>query len=373
MSIKRLEINGVRCLCSARLEDCRRINILSGQNGSGKTSILEAIYLLGMGRSFRSSHLAPIINHQMSACTVYGELVPLKSVNSTRSLGVRRTRHGRQEFHIDKEQASGAAGLARALPLQLINAEALELVEGGPKARRQFMDWGVFHVKPDFLETWRNFQRCLRQRNRLLREHKTHQRDRIYPPEIAAWDREFVRFSIEIDALRKEYVADIQPVFIEVSQHFTRLPSLSLHYQRGWGDGVELQSVLEEGFERDLAMGTTMSGPHRANVDIRTDRQLAADVLSRGQIKLVVAALKLAQGKLLTAQQGRHCVYLVDDLSAELDQEHQSLLCELFDKLGAQVFITGVETDAINGYWQDTQAVQQFHVKQGVIEQTDTN
>jgi len=362
ISIERLEISGLRNFCHLKLEDCRRVNILSGPNGAGKTSILEAIYLLGFGRSFRGNQLVSAINHSMSDCVIYCELK--KNTLNYHSLGVGRTRQGRQDFHVNKLPVKNITDLAKILPLQLINADTFALIGGGSKARRQFIDWGVFHVKPDFLGYWRTIQRSLRQRNHLLKQQKALRHGRIYPPEMAAWDRELVACSISIDELRRQYIDDIRPVFNEILHRLTSdLSDLSLEYQRGWKKNVELQAVFEENFERDTSLGSTTNGPHRANIDIRVKGMPAIDVLSRGQLKLVISSLKLAQGQLLKRQQGQKCIYLIDDLPAELDEGHRAALCALLDEMESQVFITTVDADVIENCWKNKSVVRQFHVE----------
>jgi DNA replication and repair protein RecF len=363
MSLRRLEVSGLRNLRNASLEDCGRINILVGPNGSGKTSFLEAIYLLGLGRSFRSSRLTPIINYDTDAVTVYGGLSG--DQDGYQSLGVLRSRQGRQELRINKAPVENVAELARALPLQLINSESFALIVGGPKVRRQFMDWGVFHVKPAFLERWRKAQRCLKQRNYLLRAHRLRPHGRIYSPELAAWDQELALCAEDIDRLRARYIEEIAPLFSQILRRLVDLPTVSLGYQRGWSADIQLQAALEAGVERDIKLGSTAAGPHRANLDIRVGGVLAAEVLSRGQLKLVVSSLRLAQGAHLARQHNSRCVYLVDDLPAELDKEHRATLCQLLDEMGCQVFITCVDADTIESSWSDISAVRQFHVKQG--------
>jgi len=364
MPLQRLYVNGLRNLCDARLEGCGRINILMGPNGSGKTSFLEAIYLLGLGRSFRSIRQAPIINYEKDALTIYGELEQ-GGADGYQSIGVLRSRLGKQGLRVNREPVENIAELAKALPLQLINSESFALVSGGPKMRRQFMDWGVFHVKPTFLGSWRNAQRCLRQRNHLLRAHGARRHDRIYTPELAAWDEELALCSASMDQLRARYIDDIRVHFDDILRRLTDLPPVSLNYQRGWGADTGLQAALESSFAQDVVRGSTTFGPQRANIDIRLGGVPAADVLSRGQLKMVVSSLRLAQGAHLARQHGVRCVYLLDDLPAELDREHRTALCRLIDEMGCQAFITCPDADAIRHSWSDPGAVRRFHVKHG--------
>ena len=152
MSLRRIMVTAVRNLHPVTLSPSPRINILYGANGSGKTSVLEAVHLLGLARSFRSTRLNPVIQYEQPACTVFGE-VELTS-GGTSNLGVSRERQGEFTIRIDGQNAKSAAQLAELLPLQLINPDSFRLLEGAPKIRRQFLDWGVFHVEPRFLPAW---------------------------------------------------------------------------------------------------------------------------------------------------------------------------------------------------------------------------
>lgn len=147
MSLTRVSVTAVRNLHPVTLS-LPRINILYGDNGSGKTSVLEAIHLLGLARSFRSARLQPVIQYEEAACTVFGQVMLANGIAS--NLGISRERQGEFTIRIDGQNARSAAQLAETLPLQLINPDSFRLLEGAPKIRRQFLDWGVFHVEPRF-------------------------------------------------------------------------------------------------------------------------------------------------------------------------------------------------------------------------------
>ncbi|TBV06087.1 DNA replication/repair protein RecF [Stutzerimonas kirkiae] len=354
MALSRLSVTGLRNLQPVTLTPSPRINILYGDNGSGKTSLLEAIYLLGMARSFRSHKLTPVITHEQPSCTVFGQVGHC-------ALGISRDRSGDVRIRIDGNNVRSAAELAETLPLQLINPDSFRLLEGSPKLRRQFLDWGVFHVEPRFIKAWQRMQQALRQRNSWLR-HGT-----LDAASQLAWDHELTLASDEMDKYRRAYIQALKPVFEQVLKALLELDELALSYYRGWDRERPLAEVLAASFERDRALGHTQAGPQRADLRLRLGNHNAVDILSRGQQKLVVCALRIAQGHLVSASRRSQCVYLVDDLPSELDEQHRRALCSLLEQLECQVFITCVDSKVLQEGWLEDTPVSMFHVEHGNI------
>ncbi|MGK9066413.1 DNA replication/repair protein RecF [Stutzerimonas chloritidismutans] len=358
MSLSRISVTGVRNLQPVTLTPSPRINILQGDNGSGKTSFLEAIHLLGLARSFRSTRLNPVISHEQTSCTVFGQV---QLPDQTNALGIARDRAGEVRIRINGQTVKGAAELAESLPLQVINPDSFRLLEGAPKLRRQFMDWGVFHVEPRFLGAWQRLQQALRQRNSMLR-HGT-----LDSASVAAWSRELTVASDEIDSFRRAYIQLLKPVFEATLAELLDLGEFQLSYYRGWDKDRHLADVLAASLERDRAMGHTQSGPQRADLRLRIAGHNAAETLSRGQQKLVVCALRIAQGHLVGEAKRGQCIYLVDDLPSELDEQHRRSLCRLLEQLNCQVFITCVDSNLLQVDWCVDTPVSMFHVEQGNI------
>lgn len=364
MALTRLSVTGVRNLQPVTLHPSPRINLIAGPNGSGKTSFLEAIHILGLARSFRSARLQPVIQHELRSCTVYGELGV--GASGRHALGVRRDREADYQIRIDGKTVNTASELAQILPLQLINPDSFRLLEGAPKQRRQFLDWGVFHVEHQFLDAWQRLQKALRQRNSLLR------RGRIDQSELMVWDTELIQAGERIDQYRREYIAKLKPVFEATLARLIEIEGLTLSYSRGWDKDRALGDVLKSQLERDVQLGHTQAGPQRADLRLRIRTMNAVDILSRGQQKLVVSALKIAQGLLLReAGRAASCVYLVDDLPSELDKQHREALCRLLFELDCQVFITCVDATQLNESWENGTPLAMFHVEHGHIMQTE--
>ncbi|MDH5171057.1 MAG: DNA replication/repair protein RecF [Gammaproteobacteria bacterium] len=364
MSLTRLHINHVRNLKQVKLQELAQVNVFFGRNGSGKTSVLEAVHLLGMARSFRGSSIKSLITHGQESCVAFGMASAPGLPGSGVSLGVQRSAAGEALIKVAGSPVRSLAKLVEYLPLQVINADSFELLTGAPGARRQYLDWGVFHVEHRFLEQWQRFQRCIKQRNKLLRHGK------IRDEELAVWTRDLATSGAAIGEYRKAYFKQLVPRFTAIMSRL--LPSvgdgLELRYHQGWDRQSTYENALESSVASDIEQGYTHVGPQRADVRVLTGGMLAADILSRGQQKLVVCGLKLAQGQLMSEQGKGSCTYLVDDLPSELDLEHSRLVCELLASMKAQVFITCVDEADIASVWpEDKSGLALFHVEQGTV------
>jgi DNA replication and repair protein RecF len=358
--LNRLKVTDVRNIRSATLLSFSQTNLIYGANGSGKTTLLECINMLGLGRSFRGLQMKPVINTDAEHCAVFGELTT--SSGSTSSVGVAKSKKGETKLKLNGELIKSVAPLAELLPLQLISTDTHLLLSGSPKIRRQFIDWGLFHVEHEFLFHWRRLQQALKQRNSLLR------RGRITDEEIEPWERQLSSASDIIHGFRLSYISELKVVFKDTLRAlYDDHEKIKLHYSCGWDTEKKYSQYLIDNREKDAQRGFTQAGAHRADLKVKVDKLAAADVLSRGQQKLLVAALRLSQGKLLQQQTGRKTIYLVDDLPAELDRRHRQRFVSALCATSSQVFITCVDADDLLAAYAEKESPAMFHVEHGRI------
>lgn len=358
--VQQLKISGFRNILSADIVELDRINLFYGENGAGKTSVLECLHLLGMGRTFRSGTKKSFINHDSDEVTVFGRVYDDDA--HLRKLGVSRNNKGEVQLRLDGDKLQKLASLASLLPLQTINADSFELLAGGPGRRRRYLDWGLFHQETLFLPDWRQFQKLLKQRNHLLRH------DRIDEAQLAVWDHGLVQVSERIDAARQRYIEQLKPLFLKVLFGFSPELELQVSYRRGWDKNRGLAEVLSSQRAAEIQRGYSLYGPHRADLRIKVGTHTASDVLSRGQQKIVVCALLIAQAKLLSEKAAKPCVFLIDDLPSELDAVHRKKVCDFLEQIGTQVFITGINREDLIGCWQEQHPeLMLFHVEHGQI------
>jgi len=358
MYLGSVSFDGVRNLTSVSLDCHSKANIIYGANGSGKTSLLEAVFLLGRGRSFRHRDLRLVISRGADQLVVSGK-VARPDNNSSHQLGVSRSSKGGFEARCNGKNLGSAAELAAELPIQLVDAHSFSLLEGGPLQRRQFIDWGVFHVEHGFANLWKRFQKALKQRNQLLRHA------RIDEESLALWSKELAPLNEMITEQRKDYLKQLERYISPLVQALRGLGEVTLEYNQGWQEGASLIDVFSADRDRDVAVGTTSHGAQRADIKLMVDGEIAADSLSRGQSKLLVYALKLAQAAHFKAVTGNSCVFLLDDLPAELDADNCRDVLDYLNGLGCQYFVTGVDKENFEAVAKE--GAKLFHVEHGVI------
>ena len=354
MQLVRLKANCFRNLAELDLEFSPCFNFIYGPNGSGKSSLLEAIYFLSLGRSFRSNLASRAIQYQAKSFNLFSVILGQCST----TVGLEKIRQGKTKIKIGNN-INSVSELAKLLPLQLINPNSYQLLSGGPRARRQFIDWGVFHVEPQFFQVWQRLQQILKQRNAGLQQQ-------IPRNQIKIWDTELIEAANELTLMRDKYIHQLTPLISELLNKLLTLQGLNIDFYQGWDKKFSLSSILASSIDRDYKLAYTHFGPHRADLLIKLNGNPVHEVLSRGEQKLLTCALQLAQGILLKKITTKSCIYLFDDLFAELDSSKQNILMHLLQSLKSQVFITGIEETLIKGL--ETSVLRKiFQVKQGKI------
>lgn len=334
MSLSRVQVTDFRCLHSVDLELDPHFTLISGANASGKTSLLEALYVLGRGRSFRTRRLEHLIQRGAERFVVFGEVNT--SVRSRVALGVEGTSAG-VRARVDGDRPTTLAELALLLPVQIIDPEVHRLIEEGPSRRRRFLDWGVFHVEPAFVGQWQRYQQGLKQRNAALKSRQPR-------GVISAWDVELARSGEALNAARARYVAALDEQARVIGRHLLDM-EMSLSYRGGWSKELTLAEALAQNLGHDQEVGVTQVGPHRAELSIRLDAAAVKDRISRGQQKLLAAALLIAQLKLFPENSAIRPTLLLDDPAAELDDARLAGLIAEVASQQVQLVVTTLHSE----------------------------
>jgi DNA replication and repair protein RecF len=339
-----------RCLTAVELTPAPRYNLVHGPNASGKTSLLEAIAYLGRGKSFRGATTEGLVRHGTSGFVIFGRV---RTAQRERSVGVRNGRMG-LEISVDGSPEGGAAALADVLALQVVDPEVHQLVAGGPEFRRRFLDWIGFHVEHGYLDRWRRFRRVLQQRNAALKAGTS--------SGLKAWDREFVEAGCALDEGRRAVLARSVAALEACGRRLLK-EAVGFEYQQGWHSGESLGEALLGSVDRDLRLGSSQAGPHRADLRLVYDERRAQKLVSRGQQKLLACTMILAATEVVQAALERRILLLLDDPAAELDAASLERLMGEVAGLGSQVVATALHREA--RLFPEASAT--FHVEQGQI------
>ena len=350
MAISQLSLTDFRNLRSATLDFNSRFNIISGDNGSGKTSLLEAIYVLCQAYSFRTHQLKQCINHDKSGFLLFGRFDDHKA-------GLAKS-DKRLEIHVDGESIKRRSELVRKTPINIVNSDSFVLLDGAPQKRRAFIDWCMFHVEPGYAEQWRLFQHALRQRNRLL---KSRQDIKL----LDYWDKHIIEPSLSLSAMRRDYCKKLQAIVAdELCEILSGIP-LELEYQQGWPDDLSLEDAINSSRARDIRSGFTNMGIHRDDLRFRSQGRNASEILSRGQGKRLCLALLLAALKVVDKSRQNRIILLIDDLNSELDSKAQNMIYQQLVEMDLQIFISNIDSvvpEPVRG-----KEIKLFHVEHGII------
>ncbi|MGY0557537.1 MULTISPECIES: DNA replication/repair protein RecF [unclassified Lysobacter] len=379
MRVTRLDIRHLRRFQELLLQPGPTVNLITGDNGAGKTSILEALHLMAYGRSFRGRVRDGLVRHGDDTLEVFvewqeltrsrsgGHFLPTGAPDGDIRMRKAGLRHSGQDWsgRLDGAGVSHLGELCAALAVVTFEPGSHALITGPADIRRRYLDWGLFHVEPGFLPLWRRYSRALKQRNALLKSRSGHS-------QIDAWDRELSEAGEPLTRYRHAYLSALQPLFSEVAADLApALGGVTMDYQPGWRrDDLPLADALLLARDRDLQTGFTSLGPHRADWRIQFGSLPGRDALSRGQGKLTALSALLAQAGHYAATRGEWPVIALDDLSSELDRNHQQRVLQRLSNSGAQVFITGTERPAALAALSIDATL--FHVEQGVLSAGDT-
>ncbi|MDF2419060.1 DNA replication/repair protein RecF [Acinetobacter beijerinckii] len=355
MQITRLNIERVRNLKTVALTELQPFNIFYGMNGSGKTSVLEAIHLLATGRSFRTHIPKHYIQYDAVDAIVFAQ-----SINER--IGMQKFASGEQLIKVNGDTIATQGQLAKLLPLQHIDPQSTDIIDHGAKPRRQLLDWLMFHVEPEFYFAWQYYSRALKQRNSLLKTRRN-----LTLADLEPWNKMLSDYGEILHSQRIAIVEQWNQFFHEDLKFLLPDLEIELEYHAGFHTEHGLLQDIVQYHQKDLDRRYTEYGPHRADLRLKTPFGNADDVLSRGQKKLLIMALKLSQIAMLHAS-NKETVVLLDDLTAELDLAAQQRLIERLSQLGSQVFMTTLDHKSVLKHLHELSiSFQLFHVVHGQI------
>lgn len=356
MLLQSLSVRHFRNIENADLDFSPGLNIISGSNAAGKTSLLEAVYFLGRANSFRTRKSADLIQRESQGFELFARIDRNRSPGIP--VGVGYNKQG-LDIRIQGETINRLSALASLFPMQLLAGNIHQLLEDGPRFRRRFLDWGLFHVEPSYAQEWRRYHRALKQRNAALRSKAS-------SSQISIWNDDLVKSCLIINRLRADFLENITKNINKLFNYLVdKDHAVTIKYQTGIPAGLDYAACLDQQMEKDREQGYTQYGIHRDDFIFQEQGQDLMLRLSRGQQKLLVIALQLSQPARDTDIDSRG-LYLLDDLGAELDEQHQQRVIECLSKVNVQGFITAIQSDSFMKECNKGE-FKMFHVEHGNI------
>lgn len=385
--ITRFSVNHFRNIESVNIEPTPSLNLVYGENGAGKTSLLEAIAYVSRGKSFRSNVNRRVIKHEKDGLVVFAQVVSGERDDSSPSkIGVQKLRSGKSSIKVNDEKVERSSDLAKNLPVLVLDNVAFDLLGAGAKERRQFFDWLVFHVEHDFVQAWKSYSRLIKHRNSLLRH------DRISYSEFESWDKQIAEAAATIQRCRSQCLSEFIPIFVDyLTQCNLDIEGklVEIEYAKGWKHSTPHDNAVESScnnsevdsyikdlkghFDKDRNLGYTSIGSHRSELKVLIGRVNAGELLSRGQQKIVVVALFFAAAAVFRKKTGSTPVVLIDDLPSELDTTRQMQVAQWLKDLDCQSFLTGIHLKDLERMAEGREFTKVFHVEHGEIVQASLN
>jgi DNA replication and repair protein RecF len=352
--LKTLKIEHLRNITRADLSFSSTINLMSGANGAGKTSLLEAIYLLGRAKSFRHGHNSSPIQHGQKQLTLFS----IWENEDKQKIRLGLKRKGKEtQVKINGDLTKQLSKLASTLPIALVTPSSHRLIDEGPEHRRRILNWGVFHVEHFYKTAISNYSRALLQRNNALRGDSQ---------DLSVWNTALVEHANQVNSYQSKYFERWKQELERLSQSLDFLKGLEFSFNRGWKSGEELHDLLQSKERHDKERGYTSVGPQRADLIFKIDGVESRQVLSRGQQKVLIIIAMLSQSILLQKEKGIKPIFLLDDLESELDRNTLSNVCKMLNESGNQIFITSLDAhNLIHQNWSDD--ISMFHVEHGEV------
>lgn len=355
MFLRYLLLRQFRNIESLSLQPDPGFNVFWGDNGQGKTNILESIYLLGTLKGFRGNRNEEFVRQGQEACRLEAEV---EAQGLRHKIELTISRQGKSPRLDGKESRSANDFFGHLRPV-LFSPEEVGLARGYPAGRRALLDRAIFQVNPGYLAQVLDYMRCLKQRNRLLKEQRS-------DGEIEPWTEALISSGERLREERRRYLERLGPIFRRAYHSIAagREEADCDYCCAGAGEG-QLRGELERCFERERRLGQTLAGPHRDDIEFTVEGRPVRLYGSQGQQRSVILAFKTAQIIDLEGLTGESPVLLLDDMTSELDRHRQAFFFRFLLERRGQVFITTTERESLAEGGLDR--ARYFRVKEGAL------
>ena len=351
--IESLHILRFRNLDNQYLEPHTNINLFVGGNGQGKTNLIEALYYLGHNRSFKSKNIKDVVPFEK-------EFMQIDAVVDDVRVLLKKSKN-KNKILFNKQKVSYNSKLTHLMPTQIISPDRGFVVGGPPKLKRSYLDWGVFHVNPSVLKTYKSYNKALKNINTLLTNNNTKQLD--------YWLTQIATLSVEISSARADYIQKLKKTpFVPPKELINQKNKFDFLLQPGWTketnhlDQESIYKYLTNNRGSFARIKHLNYGPHKATIDYRLNNQNEQH-LSRGEQKKLSIFYWMMQ-VLMLVELNIKPIVLIDDISSELDQKKINSILGVLTKLGVQIFVTDIGNNPLS---VDKKKASIYQIDKGVI------
>lgn len=367
MLVQSVIISNFRNIETANLETDKVVNVFYGKNGGGKTSVLEALFYLGRAKSFRTSKRKTLINNEQARFAVSASLT---QNNKTQRLGIGLEENGESLIKLDGQVLTRLSEASVLFPTQVITPESFDVFFSSPKARRSFVDFGLFHVEHEYQVKWTEYVRIHKQTNALLRRPNANKTELMY------WYKCLIDSAEIIESFRKTFFSKyfskaISKLAEELPDSDTAklIRDVELKYKpKTFSKNEEhFDQLVYAQIDKDLRYKQVGFGPNRADIVFVKGGDDVSNQLSRGQSKMLFYLLEIAMVKIIRQITNKNMLLLVDDLPSEVDEDTRGTMLQMLLGSEAQLFVTGIENKIAMEFKNYTDSVNVFHVEHGTV------
>lgn len=355
MHINSLTLQNFRNLATKTLKFHPKINYITGKNGAGKTSLIESIYFLSRGKSFRENKINYLLRKDSDFFQIIGNI---DRQNQIHIVGIEKTNKNQILRH-NGENISSFNKLTKLFPLDIINSDRFALIDQSPEYRRKYLNYGLFYYDNNFISAWQSYQKALKNRNAALKNK---------------WAIEYVspfhnileQSANAICQLIQEYLPKLTDKINYFHHQLGKFAPITLEFKKGWSNNQSLAEILNQNYQKDLQTKQTSQGIHRSDLRFYTEQGDVAHWFSRGEQKTLITALILAQNQLIADKIQINPLIFIDDITAELDIDRQKQLLQFLMQGKNQLFISQINGKNII---KTDQNYRHFHIYKGKIRQ----